>query len=170
MSYLKNKAAYLSGPITYSKDIQWRDDPKGVLKGEFCIDLFDTFKDHKQQWTNDLEEALEKEDYDTVEKISKGFVRKDLSKVDHSWFLIAYCPHKIPTIGVVHEIINANNKKVPTLLVCPEGKKYHSPWYFGFIKHEFMFGSWDDLYSYLREVNDGKHMENNRWQMVYDLV
>ncbi len=76
----------------------------------------------------------------------------------------------IPTTGTVHEIVNADLYKKPTMLVCEEGVKHIPGWYFGILKPEYMFGSWESLYNYLQEVADGKHMNNKRWQRVYGLI
>lgn len=170
-SYLKGKRCYLSGPIENDTEgVNWRDAPKAILTKEFKIDLFDPFADPKQVFADELYDARDTKDYDTIVRIAKGFVRKDLSMVDRADFVIAYLPYKVPTTGTHHEVINSNNAKKPTLLVCPQGKQYVPLWYYGFIPHAFMFGSWKDLYTYLREVNNYKHKDNNRWHFIYGLV
>lgn len=170
MSYLKGKRCYLSGAIEHSQGCDWRDNPKKVLVEEFGIDIFDPFADPKQQWVPLLHEAQANKDFETMKRISSQFVRKDLCMVDRSDFLIAYLPYKVPTTGTHHEIINSINAKKPTLLVCPQGKEKVPLWYYGFVPHEVMFGSWDELYAYLREVEAMKHTENNRWAFIYGLV
>jgi nucleoside 2-deoxyribosyltransferase len=67
-------------------------------------------------------QARDNKDYDTMAKIAKGFLRKDLSLVDRTDFLIANLPYKVPTTGTTHEIINSVNAKKPTMLVCEQGK------------------------------------------------
>jgi nucleoside 2-deoxyribosyltransferase len=79
-----------------------------------------------------LKKAQSEKDTDTIAKIAKSFVRKDLCLVDRADFLIAYLPNKIPTTGTNHEIINSNNAKKPTLLVTDTGDITNIPlWYFG---------------------------------------
>jgi hypothetical protein len=90
--------------------------------------------------------------------------------VQKSDFVTAYVPHGVPTIGTVHEIIFADSIKLPVMLICPQGKKKVGKWYFGIVDHNMIFGSWADYYSYLREVNDGKHKDNFRWSFVYGLI
>jgi len=171
MGVLKGKRCYLGGPIQYdTTGHNWREEPKKVLVEEFGIDLFDPFEDPKQQWVPILQEAQNKKDYEAMAKISGQFVRKDLCMVDRSDFLISYLPYKVPTTGTHHEIINSVNAKKPTLLVCTHGKEYIPLWYYGFIPHEVMFSSWNDLYAYLREVEERKHTSNNRWAYVYGLI
>lgn len=168
MSYLEGKRCYLSGPIQFGDDLTWRDKPKEVLTKKFRIDLFDPSTDPKQQWVSLLEEAKKTKDYKKVATIARMFVRKDLAMVDRADLVIAYIPHKVPTTGVCHEIINSNNAKKPTLLVSNCNDIAYIPvWYFGFIPLEFMFPNWDALYRYLEEVNDGKHKHIDRWSFIY---
>ena len=170
MTVLKNKRAYLSGPIEHDIEENWRIEPTKVFREEFEIELFDPFSDPKQQWVPVLELARKNKDYELMFKIAKAFVRKDLCLVDRSDFIISYLPKGVPTTGTHHEIINSVNAKKSTLLICPQGKEHIPLWYYGFIPHETMFGSWEDLYAYLREVNEGKHKDNDRWSFVYGLV
>ena len=168
MCYLKGKRAYLSGPIQFDVKENWRDVPRKTLTEEFGIELFDPFADPKQQWVPTLQKAQKDKDYETIVRISKAFVRKDLCLVDRSDFIVAYLPYKVPTTGTVHEIINSNNAKKPTLLVTNCEDITHIPlWYFGFIPKTFMFAGWDKLFDYLREVNEGKHKSDDRWSFIY---
>ncbi len=171
MNFLKNSKCYLSGAIEHdNSDLNWRTDPVKHLTELFGIDIFDPFADPKQQWVPHLKKAREECNYEEMARIADSFVHKDLGTLDRSDFLIAYLPKNIPTVGTHHEIISANHLKRPTLLVCPEGKNHVPLWYYGFIPHEFMFGGWEELYDYLREVDDGKHKNNKRWRFVYKLV
>jgi hypothetical protein len=168
---LTNKRVYLSGAIEHDlSGHNWRINPSKILREEFKLNLFDPFSDPKQSCTVQLMQAREERDFDTMVAIAKNFVRKDLCSVDRSDFLIAYLPYQVPTTGTHHEIINSNNSKKPTLLVA-DGNKARIPlWYFGFIPVEFMFDDWKQLYSYLREINEYKHINNNRWAYVYGLI
>lgn len=169
--YTKDKRGYLSGPIEHDSDgFNWRTEPKKILREEFGIKVFDPFEDPKQALTSELLKARDNREFDTITRIAKGFVRKDLSVVDRADIVFAYLPFKVPTTGSHHEIINSNNAKKPTLLVCPQGKQFIPLWYYGFIPHDVMFDGWEQLYEYLREVNAGKHMDNNRWSYVYGLI
>ncbi len=171
MNFLKNKRCYLAGPIQHGLESNWREEPKKVFVNELGIDLFDPFCDEKQQWVSTLNDAQKNKDYKTIVSVTKSFVRKDLGIVDRADFVIAYLPYRVPTTGTVHEIINSNNSKKPTLLVTDrEDITFIPMWYFGFIKLEFMFAGWNSLFNYLREVNDGKHQCNNRWDFVYNKV
>ena len=171
MLYLKDKRMYLSGPIENSQEDNWRDLPKQKLTEEFGVNVFDPFEDPKQQWVPALVKAKKEKDFETIIKITHDFVRKDLSMVDHSHFLIAYLPHKVSTTGTVHEIINSNNAKKPTLLVTNTNDISDIPlWYWGFISPEFMFPNWDALFEYLEQVDKGHHQNNRRWNLVHGLI
>lgn len=170
-NFLEGKRGYLSGPIEHdATEYNWRTEPMRILTTEFKIDMYDPNADPKQKWVGDLNKARDACDYDTMTFIAKRFVRKDLSKVDRADLVIAYLPYKVPTTGTNHEIINSVNAKKPTMLICPQGKNLIPAWYYGFVPHEVMFGAWDDLYEYLRAVNAGLHMDNNRWHYIYNLI
>ncbi len=166
-NFLSGKSFYLSGPIQHGDNAtNWRLEPKKVLTERFGINIYDPFDDPKQQWLPLLREAKDKKDYEAITKIAKSFVRKDLCMVDRADGVISNLPYKVPTTGTIHEIINSNNSKKPTLLVCEQGKENIPLWFYGFIPIEAMFGSWEELYTYLQEVNDGKHSSNNRWDFI----
>ncbi len=169
---LAGSRCYLSGPIENdtAEGHNWRDNPRDVLVNQFEIDLFDPFADPKQQWVPILTRARQEKNYEIMRKVAKRFVRKDLAMVDRADFVVAYLPYKVPTTGTHHEIIMSNNNKKPTLLVCPQGKEFAPLWYYGFIPHELIFSSWEDLYRYLDEVNLGLHTNNDRWGFAYGLV
>lgn len=171
-TFLQNRLVYLGGPIEMAETDKpnWREEPKKILRKEFGLNVFDPFEDPKQQWVNPLLEAREKCDYETMASIAKKFVQKDLTVVDNSNMLIAYLPHKVPTTGTHHEIIRSSDAKKPTLLVTDGHKKNIPLWYHAFVPHTVMFGNWDDLYEYLREVNEGKHKNNRRWNFIYGLI
>lgn len=175
--HLLGKRVYLSGPIQNdTSSVNWREEPKRVLTERFGVDLFDPFCDPKQQWTPTLLKAQEDRNYESMKTIARSFVRKDLAMVDRADIVIAYLPydmslptpHITPTTGTVHEIINSNNAKKPTLLVTNHTDKAYLPlWYYGFIPHECMFAGWDALYDYLAEVDVGLHRGDDRWSYVY---
>lgn len=171
MGYLEGTRAYLSAAIEHANpDDDWRVEPKKILTTRFKIDLFDPSSDPKQQQSANLIAAKEREDYDTVANIAKAFVRKDLSIVDRADYVIAYLDPLVKTFGVTHEIVNSNNAKKPTLIVCTNGGKKMIPsWFFGFIPHTNMFSTWTELYDHLALVDDGK-IDDYRWNYVYKKI
>ena len=167
---LEGKFVYLSGAIENENEKEnWRISIVKTLTDRYGFNVFDPHADPKQQWVGDLKKARVEKDYATMAKIAKKFVRKDLQVVQRSDIVIAYLPYGVPTCGTHHEIFLANMLKNPVLLVCPEGKEMNPLWYFGFIPDEHMFGSWNDLYNYLDNVNDGKHL-HCRWDFNLGLL
>lgn len=170
MGYLKNKSVYISGPIEHDTSTEnWRTEPIKQLTERFGVKIFDPFDDPKQKWSPLLAKARANKDFKEMERICSMFVRKDLCIVDRADFLIAYLPKGFPTFGTTHEIISANGQKKPVITLCSEGWEHNPAWFFGF-KKIVKLGDWDSLYSYLKEVDDGKHKTNDRWAYVYGLV
>jgi hypothetical protein len=169
MSVLMGKSLYLSGPIQNEVDPTWRVKPTKILAERFGINVFDPNADKKQQWAPDLASAKTKCNFDEMSRIARLFVRKDMQQVQRADIVVAYLPPGVPTTGTHHEIINSWSYKNPTLLVSD--RKEHIPlWYYGFIDHKYMFGGFENLYEYLREVDDGKHKDDFRWAFVYGLI
>jgi nucleoside 2-deoxyribosyltransferase len=171
---LNGKSVYLSGPIEFDEtNINWRPEVKSTLTLRFGIKIFDPFDDPKQSKSGELQIARKAGDFDKLAEIAADFVSKDLTEVDNANILIANMPYKVPTVGTIHEIINAVNRKIPTLVVCSKGKEFMSSWLYGIMKNKhkwYLHGSWDSLYSYLEEVNEGKHTWDRRWRYVYGLI
>ncbi len=166
--YLRNRRAYLGGAIEFADpDDNWRDEVKMKLFTDFGLKIFDPYEDPKQSSRDEITKCKETGKWDRLVEIMHKFARLDLSIVDRADLIIQHLPYKVPTTGTVHEIINSNDRKKPTLLVCPQGKGKIPDWYWAFIKPEYMFGSWQDLYAYLGEVDEGKHKDDDRWFFVY---
>lgn len=166
MNYLKNRTVYLSGPIEFNVE-DWRTSIKKVLEERFGLNVFDPATDPKQVQLPTLHKLREEGKYNELAEIAHGFVRFDLGILDRSDALIAYLPYKMPLFGTVHEIVFSDMKKKPTILICPEGKDKITTWAFGIVNHKYMFGKVDDMYSYLEEVDSGKHKDNDRWYFLY---
>lgn len=171
MSFLKGKKCYLGGPIEQcNAKVNWRPPVMAALSEKFGIDVFDPFSDPKQQWVGALQQAKKDNDLETIHKITKKFVKKDLQIVQKAELHVAYVPKGVPTTGTVHEIVVSNQCKNPILLVCPEGKIEVPLWYWGFIPSKHFFGSWEEMYTYLEEVNRGDHKDEFLWSYIYGLV
>jgi nucleoside 2-deoxyribosyltransferase len=169
MNYLKNRRVYIAGPIEFSDQaLDWRMKIKENLLSKFGLRVFDPIDDPKQGVRKDMIKAKEEKNYEKISQIVHSWVRTDLSIIDRMDFIIANLPYKVPTFGTTHEIVSANDAKKPVLLVCEDGKEKTPDWFWGFINHNFMFGSWNDLYDYLQQVDEGKHKNNNRWYFTYN--
>jgi nucleoside 2-deoxyribosyltransferase len=168
MGVLEGKRTYIAGPIEFDNTFDWRTPLKEFLTHQLKIQVFDPLADSKQSAQPELLAARDRKDYEAMRSIAKVFVEKDLGIIDRMDFIISHVPHKVPTTGTVHEIVVASNAKKPTLLVCPQGKHMAGLWYFGFIPHQHIFGSWNELKDYLLEVDQKKHLDDRRWRFVYD--
>jgi len=171
MEHLRGRRAYLSGAIEFGeKGHNWRTEPVKVMVDRFGINVFDPFSDPKQQWLEEIGSARVEKDYSKIKKIARNFVRKDLCMVDRSDFLVAYMPFKVPTTGTIHEIVNSNEAKKPTLIVCPQGKENAPLWLWGILPEQYFFSSWDELYNYLNDVTIGYKYEDDRWHFCCNLI
>ena len=170
MGFLMGKRFYLSGPIEFAKGPNWRPDVIKVLTENFGIEVFDPHADEKEKSLPEAMEAKASGDYDTVAKIARKFVKKDLGSLDRCDALIANLERNVMTTGSCHEIINSINSKKPTILLCTAGKQHIPLWYWGIMPHQMLFGSWDAVFKYLSEVNLGKHQNDERWSYVYGIL
>lgn len=161
---LKGKKFYLSGPIEFSGE-DWRPEPKKRLKSDFGIDVFDPYEESKLLWHERIAKAKENLDFNDLVAVSKSIVSRDLGMVHRSDALVACLPYGIPTIGTHHEIIESMNTGKPTMIVCPDGKSKIPIWHFGFVPIECIFGSWNELYAYLYEV-DADKAGDGRWDFI----
>ena len=170
MNYLNGSRCYLSGPIECQDlyPVDWRSPLHQGLKKRYGITVFDPSIDPKQKLREDIVAAKEAKDFPRLRQIMRQFVRLDLGVVDRCDLLIACLPHRVPTTGTHHEIINSNNSKKPTLLYCPQGIHNIPDWYFGFIDEEFMYETPDALFAYLDRVDRGDEKHNNRWYFLYN--
>ena len=166
MDYLKNKKVYLSGPIEFDEG-NWREPVIEKLQSHFGMSVYDPFSDPKQQWKEKIHEAKKNKDYSYMRDLAKKFVLKDLTQVNRSDVLIAYLPYKVPTIGTHTEIIKSLDNNTPTILICPQGKENLPVWYFGMADLDMMFGSWNEVFSYLSDVDKGVFSDNEKWMFVY---
>lgn len=169
MEILKNKRVYLSSPIQFSHlhGQEWRTNLIKNLEKKYGLKVFDPTLDSKQSLREEVELYKKEERYDELRTIVRRFVREDLAIVDRTDIIVAVVPSGVPTTGVCHEIINSNNSKKLVLLVEGTAKNKIADWYFGFIRPEFMFGTWDELYKFLDDVNEGKYKDHDRLYFLY---
>lgn len=166
MGCLEGRLCYISSPIELSGPSDWREDLHKQLYDRFIIDVFDPVYDPKQNFVGELRRLRELKDYNGIAEIARRFVKKDLGVIERSDFVIAVLPYRVPTCGTHAEICLANQLKKPILLVCPDADKAYLPlWYFGYMNLEMMFGSFDEVYDYLKKV-DNEEIDYERWHFV----
>ena len=171
MGYLKNKCVYLAGNIhtTDKKDfgMGWRDIITPLLTA-MEIDVINPckegFGDSKEDMTY-FRSLIKERNFKQLKKDFYRVIRKDLKAVDKSDFLICQHHPKMPTIGTVHEIVNATNQKKPVLILCDEQHIDDlNPWLLTLIKPQWLFTTWDDMFAYLRKIDNGD-IETSHWWM-----
>jgi hypothetical protein len=87
-----------------------------------------------------------------------------LRMVNESSFLVVVVDPDVHLCGSYEEIAIANHEKKP-ILVHTVGGKHRTPWWlFGMLPHQHIFGSMDELVSYLRRVNSSRRVKTyKRW-------
>ena len=85
----------------------------------------------------------------------RDIVHVDLRMVDVSDGVIVYLDPETPMCGTYHELINALQQRKPTLVVVEGGKKKAPNWLFGIMNFNFMFDSFDDLKTFLKQIDEG---------------
>jgi len=88
----------------------------------------------------------------------------DLRCVDVSDFIIASIDINVHACGTYEEISVANSQKKPVLVWCQQGKINAPNWLFFMLPHQHIFGSIEDLLSYLGRVDSGQDSKHyKRW-------
>ena len=103
-------------------------------------------------------------DFEMIRK-EYGIIRAvDLRCVDISDFIIASIDLHVHACGTYEEITLANRQKKPVLVWCQQGKSKAPNWLFFMLPHQHIFGSIEDLLSYLGRVNSGEDSKHyKRW-------
>ncbi len=114
------------------------------------------------------EQLFNDHNFKEIRRQMKIIVRKDLRSVDISDFIIAYLPKGVRTTGTIHEIIQCDAQRKPTLIICPDGIQHIPAWLFGIIPLRYMFGSINDLFQYLYSIDQSDlcKIEDDRWQFI----
>jgi len=173
VSYLKGKLVYLAGQIHADQGdgIAWRDSITPMLIEKFGLVVEDPCKktangvgevgDDKKA----IIELIKSKKFREAKERFWPIVRKDLRSVDRSDFLIVVYDPTVPTVGTIHEIIEANHQKKPILMWYDETKIEHfNPWALVLIKENCLFTKWDELFAYLEVIDSGK-IDSSYWTL-----
>jgi nucleoside 2-deoxyribosyltransferase len=172
MSYLKGKTVYLAGPIHAVADdgIGWRDNitPKlqnfGLNVDDPCKKLVKGVGEVKEDKIR-FNKLIEEEKWQEVKEQFYPVVRADLRSVDKADFLIAVYDPTIHMCGTLHELVLADSQKKPILLwFDPKHKKKLNPWIFTFVKSTWIFTNWDNVITYLQNIDNGI-MDSSHWTL-----
>lgn len=170
MGYLEDKTVYLCGNIAKTKHkdfgVKWRDDLTPILEASYGINVInpcksgegDTESDHKK-----FISLIKRGKYDVVKKEFYRVIRKDLRAVDKADFLIFYHMPTMPTVGSIHEVINAVGQKKPVLIFVEKDDIDHlNPWLLTLIKPQWLFTDWNEMFAYLKKIDHGD-LDSSHW-------
>jgi hypothetical protein len=137
----------------------WRDEITPFLE-DMNVRVFDPLK-HCFYGSNDLDtekrprmaKLLEEGRFEEHRDEMKEINHWDLRCVDLSSFLVVNYDNKVHMCGTYEEIFIANKQHKPVLLVlsCPKNKI--SSWMHGRFPPQHMFNSWNELRTYLTNIN-----------------
>ena len=163
MNKLKGLRCYLAGPIDHADDDGkgWRTKTQKWLekKKVFVFNPCDKPISYQQYKEIDEEKtkmmALKQSGrfFELTQRM-KEIVHVDLRMVDVSDMVIVYIDPKTPMFGTIHELINSLQQRKPTLVVVEGGKEKAPNWLFGLMDFNFMFGSFDELYTFLTHIDE----------------
>lgn len=171
MNRLDNQRVYLAGAMDRVADRGngWRDNITPFLQSLNII-VFNPIK--KPTVVGQEDELTHKHKiklknagkYDELSQLMKTIRSVDLRLVDISDFLIVNLDLDIHPCGTYEEIFWANRQKKPIIIHMVQGKENAPDWLFGTIPHEMIFSSWDNIKSYLSEINSKEEINTyNRW-------
>lgn len=171
MNRLKNQRVYLAGAMDRVADRGngWRNNITPFLENLGVI-VFNPIKKptaigQEDEITHKYKTALKKEEkYDQLSLVMKTIRAVDLRLVDISDFLIVNLDLDIHPCGTYEEIFWANRQKKPIIIHMVQGKQSTPDWLFGTIPHEMIFSSWEDIQSYLININSSTEINTyKRW-------
>jgi len=176
MNNLKNTECYLAGNLENTDDaVSWRENATTVLKELGIVSLNPRIQCFTNQLNEDQESAdflkglLAKGEHHTVKDFMQKIIRRDLRMVDRADFIIVNLEPKLPTYGTTHEIVVASLQRKPILLRMDDKSKLPL-WYCGLLDMSLVFEKWDDLYHYIRYVNDcnPQELDGKYWKIWSD--
>ena len=167
---LKGSRVYLSGPIDYASDngIGWRRSITPFLESLGVIVIDPTNKPLEEE--DDIEhsklrkECRKNKDYQGLSTLMRNIRVFDLRCTDICDWSIVYLDYDVIMTGTLEEIFCMNRSKKPILIYCKQGIDKISDWLFGCLPYQMFFQDWDQLKTYVSDIDSGK--DNNlmkRW-------
>ena len=151
MNRLNNQRCYLAGAMDRVPDrgVGWRDHISPFLT-QFGVQVLNPLNKPTDLGSED----------DSI--VDKKALLKSEARYDELSLLNTH------PCGTLEEIFWANRQKKPILIRMEQGKKHAPDWLFGTIPHEFIFDTWDDILSYLNEINSSLSINHrNRWYFFH---
>jgi hypothetical protein len=183
---------YLSGPVDFADDSRgWRDMVTNRLVeiGFKRSQILDPCRKpalgipfaQEEEWEK-LRQYRRDKDYDALCDLESQIAHLDLHLVDKSSLLIVYFPKiegtffdkdnmparlpQLPTYGTIHEVVEARHQKKTVFVVWEGGKQECSSWIMWLVKHQNVFGSFEEMFQHLCDIRDGKCNNANEWLLV----
>lgn len=164
MNRLNGLRCYLAGPIDNAPDdgVTWRKEigeklrPMGVTVFDPCKKplSYAKYKEIDDEKAKMMELKQTGRYFELTQRM-KDIVHVDLRMVDVSDFLVVYLDPNVVMFGTIHELLNSLHQRKPTLVVVEGGRSCAPNWLFGIMDYNFMFDSFNDLESFLRQMDDG---------------
>ena len=172
---LYGQTAYLCGPIDRVADggMSWRRDMATFLEDLGVIPL-DPLNKPTRVGLEDLERRDVRKTwkasglYDQVADQMKLIRAIDLRLVDLAHFLIVNIDLDVHLAGSYEELFWSNRQKRPVLLHVKQGKMECPDWLFGVLPHEHIFGSWEELKTYLVNIDSGLDTRHFKRWILFD--
>lgn len=150
--------------------VQWRDDLTPFLKS-MGVEVHNPANKppglgaiETGDFRAERENAKQRGDWAKVEEMMSSIVHVDLRMVDLSDFLIVNLDTSIYAAGTNAEMTMAAYERKPVIVHCPQGKGGVPDWWFGHLKHQLFFATWNEVKFYLNHVNSDEHYETyGRW-------
>jgi len=177
---LKGLLTYLSGPIDFVPDhgTEWRDMITPFLEDmgvKVLNPLRHSFTGSEKipEKRVKMKDLLEEEKFHELHKEMKELVHMDLRSVDLSSFVICNYDSTVHMCGTMEEIFKCNIQVKPCLLVHKKPRNQLSSWMYGRFPPEHFFSSWDNLKTYLTEINSSPNYQfttadKKRW-LFFDI-
>jgi hypothetical protein len=163
INYLKDKSVYLCGPLhsCANSGVVWRDEitPRLLSYGIKVEDPTKRAINGVGEVGTDkamFQQLIREKKFREAKERFWPLCRADLRSVDKSDFLILNYDASLKTIGSWHETVTASNQKKPILMKYDETQlDSFNVWVLTFIKEGCIFSSWDEMFSYLDEIDRG---------------
>jgi len=176
MNRLNGLRCYLAGPIDYADDdgVGWRNRAtawlaqKGVQVMDPCnkpvvASISSEYKEIEEEKIR-LMTLKEEGKWDELTALMKPIAHVDLRMLDRSDFVLVYINMNEKPFGTIWELKTALDQKKPTLVMVEGGKANVSNWIFGVMNHNWIFGEWSELFSYLHSIDQNtRDADLTRW-------
>jgi len=175
MNRLKGSKFYLAGAMDEVADggVSWREEitPKlfamgiGVLNpaSKPCPGFIEDFELRKK-----IKEYKSGEKWEEARNLIKPIVGVDLRMVHTSDGVILYIDKENFIFGSVVEFTWAIQQRKPVLIVVKQGKKEVPGFALGMNPHEMIFGNFDDMFTYIRHIDQDEVINDKRRWYFFD--